>query len=173
MIPPLKSDEFKQLETNLQENGCRDPLVVWKDEEGREVLLDGHNRYEICSAHSISFKTIKAKFATRKEARVWIIANQLGRRNLTPDQQGVLAVRAYREALKIENKEHAILAAGVRWGKLPKSAKPKKAESNRRKIDEVARQTGLSARKLRHMNEIQAYDPTLLDQVTAGHMSAE
>jgi hypothetical protein len=33
--------------------GCRDALVLW------DVLVDGHNRYGICTKHGIAFKTIQ------------------------------------------------------------------------------------------------------------------
>ena len=39
LIPPLQAEELSQLEANLKRDGCRDPLVLWK--EG-DVLLDGH-----------------------------------------------------------------------------------------------------------------------------------
>jgi hypothetical protein len=42
-ISPLRADERAQLEENLLRDGCQSPLIVWDG-----VLLDGHNRYEIC-----------------------------------------------------------------------------------------------------------------------------
>ena len=52
LIRPLKRKEFLQLEENLLRDGCRDPIVVWND-----VIVDGHNRYEICTRHGIPFYT--------------------------------------------------------------------------------------------------------------------
>ena len=44
-IPPLTDDEFKQLEENiLKEGKLLSPLIVWSN-----ILVDGHNRYEIRS----------------------------------------------------------------------------------------------------------------------------
>jgi len=40
---------YNLLAKNIIEDGCRDPLVTWNG-----MLLDGHNRYEICLKHSIS-----------------------------------------------------------------------------------------------------------------------
>lgn len=80
IIPPLKGDEFNQLETNIVSEGCRDPLIVW-EETG--LLLDGHNRYKICQKNNISFQTITKKLKSRDDAIVWIVDNQLGRRNLS------------------------------------------------------------------------------------------
>lgn len=77
LIPPLSDDEKTQLESNIQADGCRDPLVVWKG-----VLIDGHNRYEICNRHDIPFSTSEKEFESRDDAKEWIIKHQFGRRNL-------------------------------------------------------------------------------------------
>lgn len=98
LIPPLSELEFSQLRANLVEEGCRDPLVVWRDDktDGRKVtLLDGHNRYEICSDLAIEFKVVAIELSDREAAKDWIDANQLGRRNLTPDQLSIIRGRRY------------------------------------------------------------------------------
>jgi len=91
IIPALSADERAQLEANLFADGCRDPLVVWDTDDG-PILLDGHNRYSICNAHDIPFTTISADVQDRAEARIWIIRNQLGRRNLSDFSRGRLAL---------------------------------------------------------------------------------
>ena len=82
-IPPLTDDEFKQLEENiLKEGKLISPLIVWGN-----TLVDGHNRYEIVQEHpEISFSTMPLPFESREEVLAWICKNQLGRRNLTPEQ---------------------------------------------------------------------------------------
>jgi phage N-6-adenine-methyltransferase len=87
---PLKHDEYCQLEENIISDGCRDYLVIWND-----ILIDGHNRYEICTKHSLPFKTINKDFADLDEAIEWVENNQLGRRNLTPDQFKLYLGRKY------------------------------------------------------------------------------
>ncbi|MFB8797701.1 MAG: hypothetical protein U7126_26530 [Microcoleus sp.] len=54
LIPPLSAIEFAALKSSILEEGCRDPLVVWTEEK---ILIDGHNRYAICSAHGIPYQT--------------------------------------------------------------------------------------------------------------------
>lgn len=49
-LNPLAPEEYAQLEANIE--GCRDPLVVWDG-----TLIDGHNRFEICSKLGLPFKT--------------------------------------------------------------------------------------------------------------------
>ena len=60
---------------------CRDSIVLWGD-----ILIDGHNRYEICTNRNIPFNTINKDFDTREEALIWIISTQVSRRNLSPIQ---------------------------------------------------------------------------------------
>ena len=83
LIPPLTKEERSQLEENILAEGCRDPLTIWK---GQNILLDGHNRYEICDKYGIEFYTIEIELSDREEAKIWILKNQLGRRNLSPDK---------------------------------------------------------------------------------------
>lgn len=90
LIPPLKADEYAQLEANILADGCRDALVVWDG-----VLIDGHNRFEICTRHGIEFDTVEMAFDSAAHARVWMRSNQAGRRNL-PD--------AWRIELQLGNK---------------------------------------------------------------------
>jgi len=97
LIPPLTKDEREQLERNILEHGCLQPLVVWvrlvsppryhadrckycgettpddwvvEDDrwvcqecdhapalaEYEQILLDGHNRYDICVEHGERFE---------------------------------------------------------------------------------------------------------------------
>ena len=80
-IPPLTDDEFKQLEENiLKEGKLLSPLIVWNN-----TLVDGHNRYAI----------MPLRFENREEAIAWICRNQLGRRNLSPEQKRYLLGKQY------------------------------------------------------------------------------
>lgn len=83
LIPPLTADERTQLEQNLVlHGGARDPIVVWKDENQESVIVDGHNRYEICTRLDLRFNIHEMQFDDRYAAMLWIIDNQQGRRNL-------------------------------------------------------------------------------------------
>jgi hypothetical protein len=77
LIPPMRTDEFEELERSILAEGCRDPIVVW-----RGVIVDGHTRYRICQAHHLPFTGKEMEFSDRDEAKAWIIGNQLGRRNI-------------------------------------------------------------------------------------------
>ena len=91
-IPPLTDDEYKQLEENiLKEGKLISPLIVWNN-----ILVDGHNRYDILQKHpEIYFSTMPLPFESREEVLAWICKNQLGRRNLTPEQKKFLIGKQY------------------------------------------------------------------------------
>lgn len=88
LIPPLTTEEYAGLEKSLLEEGCRDALVLWGD-----ILIDGHNRYEICTKYHIPYETVQREFDSRKSAIEWIILNQFGRRNLPAHERARLALR--------------------------------------------------------------------------------
>ena len=88
LIPPLTEEEYRGLEASIVADGCRDALVVWGD-----VLIDGHNRYRICTAHGIPYQVVEKEFADRDEVKLWMIRNQLSRRNLTAFERSELALK--------------------------------------------------------------------------------
>lgn len=85
-IIPLSEHELWQLEKSLIKEGCHDALTVWVKSPGQIVLVDGHNRYKLCEKNNIPFKIKKLKFSGIEDAKLWMIDNQIGRRNLTGDQ---------------------------------------------------------------------------------------
>jgi len=88
-IDPLTSEEFEALERSLLAEGCRDALVLWGD-----VLVDGHNRYEICRKHGLPFQTVQnTRFQSMEDVHLWMIDQHLGRRSISDFQRGVLALR--------------------------------------------------------------------------------
>ena len=121
-IPPLTDDEYKQLEENiLKEGKLLSPLIVWNN-----ILVDGHNRYAILQKHpEICFSTMPLRFANREEALAWICKNQLGRRNLTPEQKKYLIGKQY-EAEKCSNggdRKSAVAKSGCQIGNLIPTSK--------------------------------------------------
>ena len=93
LIPPLSEDEFAQLEENCVRDGIRDPLVVW-GQDGDDILVDGHNRFRIVGKHpTLQFNIKRMEFADRDEVKLWILRNQLGRRNIDNYTRATLALK--------------------------------------------------------------------------------
>ena len=137
-IPPLTDDEFKQLEENiLKEGKLLSPLIVWNN-----TLVDGHNRYAILQKHpEIYFSTTPLQFENREETIAWICRNQLGRRNLSPEQKRYLLGKQY-EA----EKKAAKIFRGNQYTLAKKSggAHDDNHHSGKKTCDRIAEENGVS-----------------------------
>ena len=96
-IPPLTAEEFRQLEENIVTDGVViNPIITWNG-----IIVDGHNRFHILERHpEIKYTTHEKQFDDRFDVIAWICRNQLGRRNLTPEQKKYLIGKQY-EAEKV------------------------------------------------------------------------
>lgn len=81
LLTPLKKEEYEELEKSILQEGCREPIILWGN-----VIVDGHNRYKICQHHGKPYDFIQMDFKDFEEVKAWIYKNQLGRRNLSPEQ---------------------------------------------------------------------------------------
>lgn len=100
LIPALSSDELNQLELNILKHGVKDPLSIWEttasvakiDDSNTPVfiLIDGHNRYDICKKNRLDYRINLLKFTSFDEVKDYMIDFQLGRRNLSPEQASYL-----------------------------------------------------------------------------------
>lgn len=111
LIPPLAQDEYEQLEQNILTEGCREPITLWHFHD-QYILVDGHNRYNICSRHNIKYNVQLREFNSKEQAKDWMITNQLGRRNLTPLQQSYLRGKRYANEKKAWGGKRDQLASG-------------------------------------------------------------
>lgn len=162
-IDPLTHNEYAALERSLLAEGCRDALVLWGD-----VLIDGHNRYEICSKHQIEFKTVQnSTFASLDDVMLWMIDNHLARRSVSDYQRGVLALR----------KKDIVAARVAQRAAEPEAAAPAEASKvpesppwNTR--EDVAKAARVSSNTISQIERIQkAATPQLVEAVRAGTIS--
>ena len=118
LIPPLSAEERRQLEQNLIEHdGARDPIVAWPV-EGALILVDGHNRYEICTRLDLPFEVSQISFQDRSHASEWIIRNQFGRRNLSAYVRTQLGLRL-EENIAARAKSNQTARKGAQLGATP------------------------------------------------------
>lgn len=161
MIPPLSAEERQQLEENIVEHGgARDPLVVWVQGQ-LATLLDGHNRYEICTRLDLPFDIHEMRFGSRDEAADWMDRNQLGRRNLHPDAFTLLLGRRYNRAKRADGGHGDQRSGG-------KTFRPNAAER-------LAQEHGVTEKTVRNagkfaesVEKAKAIDPAIEAKVTAG-----
>jgi hypothetical protein len=158
LTPPLAPDEYEQLERNIVSVGaCRDPIVTYDG-----YIIGGHARHEICLKHGIPFKTEEMSFRRRYEALLWIIGDQLGRRNLSDAMRIELAMRKT-EMQRLQAKENMkTRSCGGTDGAAP-------GPVNMRKI--IAGIAGVGEPKVRKYIKIRNMGgPELLEQVQKGEM---
>ena len=77
LIHAPSADELRGLEADIVARGCLDAIKTWNG-----LIVDGHNRFEICERLGKPYRVEALSFGTRDEAKAWMIAHQLGRRNL-------------------------------------------------------------------------------------------
>lgn len=160
LIPPLSDDEFRQLEENCVRDGIRDALIVWPQGDGNEILIDGHNRWDISVKHAgIPFQIKQKEFKDRDEAVLWIINNQLGRRNLPrfdrvtleDKKKDVLATLA--EKRKKEGNSKGGKSDKISCPTSPQTRQEKRENSTDYKIAEAAGVSEDTVRKVREIND--------------------
>ena len=167
LIPPLSVEEYKQLEENIiSGKKCRDAIVVWNG-----TIVDGHNRFEICVRHSVSFEIKEMEFDSRDEAMLWILDNQLGRRNLS-DAMRIEVALGRAELLKRQARENQKLGglyksrAGELLVKIPKA---NNEPVNVRET--VADDAGVCSKTVQNYMQIAKHGtPGLLEHVKTGDL---
>ena len=85
LIKELQPKDYLQLESNILTDGCRVAIITWNG-----VIVDGHNRYEICTRYNIPFRAHEMEFDCREAVIAWICANQLGRHNISEETRKYL-----------------------------------------------------------------------------------
>ena len=159
-VDPLTATEYSALERSLLAEGCRDALVLWGD-----TLIDGHNRYEICTRHGIEFKTVQnTRFSSIEDVMLWMIDNHLARRSVSDYQRGVLALR----------KKDIVSARTPAPAPAPEAEGEKPAEAPKPVIkrEDLAREARVSANTISQIERIQkAATPELVEAVRQGTIS--
>ena len=117
LIRPLDNDEMAQLKANILSNGCQDSLKIWQTtqkiinsdsatNEEQFVLIDGHNRYKICTENNVSFAVSIMKFQSLDDVISWMIDLQLGRRNMSLNEISYYRGLKYNQEKKIEKTDN-------------------------------------------------------------------
>ncbi|GJM64646.1 ParB N-terminal domain-containing protein [Persicobacter diffluens] len=99
-INPLHREQLDQLRENIETEGIRDALVVWKE---RNILIDGHNRFQIIQDLKLPLESIPVEyksFTSDEDVKDWMIRNQLGRRNLNSNELSYLRGKLYNREKK-------------------------------------------------------------------------
>lgn len=171
LIPPLSAEELQLLEENIVRDGCREPLCVWYN-----AILDGHNRYEICTRLQIPFSIRRISLKNREEAVAWICMNQLGRRNITDETRKYLIGKRYEmeKILGAHNatgaNQHSVKEVGAKM--LPEATYEDTAIRTRERIGDeynVSHATVFNYGKYSHaIDELSKSVPELVPKILSG-----
>jgi hypothetical protein len=160
LIPPLQSSELEALEASIAAEGCRDAIVTWQG-----VVIDGHNRYEICKRLGIDFSVVEREFKDRNDVKVWMIDNQQGRRNLTDGWRFEL-IQVKAKLLKAKGK------ANISANKGGTTTLPKMGKVAHNTQQELATELGWSKGKVSRADVVwKEAAPEVKESVKAGEVS--
>ena len=107
LLPPLSGEQLAALEKDILQNGCYAPIIVNED----LVVVDGHNRQQICTRHDLPYKMAVFAFDDLLEAKQWALDTQKGRRNLDKWELGKIAgvfCKAYEKAVLLTPTEENV-----------------------------------------------------------------
>jgi len=167
LIRPLRKDEYLQLEINLTIDGCREPIITWNN-----IIIDGHNRYEICNRLRIPYAVREMSFNTREDALIWICTNQLGRRNISEENRRYLIGKQY-ELEKVARKHPNV--NGFNQYKKRKRGEPRDGDSFRRTAQRISAEHNISTGSVqkyaifsRALDVVGKADPELPGKILSG-----
>ena len=154
IIPPLTFDERTGLEENIAQNGCLDPIKTWNG-----IIIDGHNRYDICTKYGLEFNVLELEFDSRDDAKLWIIRHQIDRRNINDYIRGRLALQ-FESIIQERAKANQQLAEG--GDRKTDEAKENQGLENSPKVDnpintrqELAKLAGVSDNTIARIKKIE------------------
>lgn len=140
LLPHHHDDEL--LKKQLQEEGCRDPIVTWANHE--DTIIDGHRRYRLCMELDIPFKIVALPFPDKLAVSAWMWNNQDNRRNMTPQD-----IKLGRAAMyKLAKKESEAQPGNQKASKTSEKNGVQKLHPVLKTAEKVAETTGVSPRTI-------------------------
>ena len=169
VLPDLSDEDYKALEESLLTEGFKGaPIIIW---QGKDIIIDGHNRYQICKKHNIPFEAKEIEFSNKDEVTLWMVKQQMGRRNLTPLQRIELAEK-YRPIYRKKAKENQGTRNDLKnniTANLPQSSSNSDKKRNSTVDKQLSDIAGTSERTYRMGAKIlNSGDETLIGEVKSG-----
>ena len=169
VLPDLSNEDYKALEESLLTEGFKGaPIIIW---QGKDIIIDGHNRYQICKKHNIPFEAKEIEFSNKDEVTLWMVKQQMGRRNLTPLQRIELAEK-YRPMYRKKAKENQGTRNDLKnniTANLPQSSSNSDKKRNSTVDKQLSDIAGTSERTYRMGAKIlNSGDETLIGEVKSG-----
>jgi len=155
LLIPLNKTEFTFLESNILDNGIREPLLTWNG-----ILIDGHHRLKIAKKHKLPYKIKELSFDDAMDAKAFMTKNQLGKRNLNLFSKASLLIKTHQPLLARLAKENQRNGVSRKSGKVIDSDK------------ELAKILGCSKDLIWRIKKINKLaDNEILRKLNEGHIS--
>lgn len=120
-IMPIAKDDRARLENDIRNNGVRDAIKVYQNEDGEFLILGGMNRWEIASSECLEQIPVDIYSGSPEEYRQLVKDDNLNRRHLTASQKRsliefelMLSPEKSNRQIAEETKTHHVTVAKVR-----------------------------------------------------------
>jgi transcriptional regulator with XRE-family HTH domain len=156
LLDPISAEAREALRLSIIKDRLLNPIITWNG-----TIVDGHNRYDICRELNIGFETIEIDFKDADDAKLWILKNQMARRNMTDYSRSVKALKM--KPVLAEKARERMKAGG---NPMQNSAQGGAVR------DEIAKLAGVSHDTISKVEEIEAAAPDAIKaKVQSGEMS--
>ena len=159
LLPPLSGEQLAALEKDILQNGCYAPIIVNED----LVIVDGHNRQQICTRHSLPYKMAVFAFDDLLEAKQWALDTQKGRRNLDKWELGKIALKL-RPEIEARAKANQQAYHGNQYESGPSATLPEVHSAPVDTRKELAASVGLGERTMGKVMQIDEHAPAAVKE---------
>ena len=159
LLPPLSGEQLAALEKDILQNGCYAPSIVNED----LVIVDGHNRQQICTRHSLPYKMAVFAFDDLLEAKQWALDTQKGRRNLDKWELGKIALKL-RPEIEARAKANQQAYHGNQYESGPSATLPEVHSAPVDTRKELAASVGLGERTMGKVMQIDEHAPAAVKE---------
>ena len=159
LLPPLSGEQLAALEKDILQNGCYAPIIANED----LVIVDGHNRQQICTRHSLPYKMAVFAFDDLLEAKQWALDTQKGRRNLDKWELGKIALKL-RPEIEARAKANQQAYHGNQYESGPSATLPEVHSAPVDTRKELAASVGLGERTMGKVMQIDEHAPAAVKE---------
>ena len=159
LLPPLSGEQLAALEKDILQNGCYAPIIVNED----LVVVDGHNRQQICTRHGLPYKMAVFAFDDLLEAKQWALDTQKGRRNLDKWELGKIALKL-RPEIEARAKANQQTYHGNQYESGPSATLPEVHSAPVDTRKELASSVGLGERTMGKVMQIDEHAPAAVKE---------
>jgi len=109
LMPRPDDSELAILKQSILRDGVLMPLIVAKLPKGKPILIDGHTRWSIIRKYpNIRYRVKEVKFPSKRAAKLWVLDNQLSRRNLSKIEKVCIALQFEEDFKKLGLKNRGL-----------------------------------------------------------------